>query len=227
LNNKSEQWEAVIEIGRDIERAARHMKVEWPGLVEQWEDLAADISIKLVTDNYATTVRGMDPKPRRMVLVKIASRVVSELRDEFDFFQGNFFYSTKEVRGFLERGALEGFSEVAVDQNGNESDETTPLMSLESPDRSVLGKRQDVESFDIRVGFGQLEAHHQEMLVRRFVKGERMDQAVDRVKVQRAVDQLTSVLNRSYRKDTGGHQGPGSRTAMSNNQAVGRTRGEY
>jgi hypothetical protein len=217
----ADQWLAAMELGDSIERASRHMKVEWPGLVDDWQDIASEIVLNLVSDKYATRVLEMEPKARRVVLVKIGNHVASRMRDEFDYFNGNFKYSTKEVRKFLEAGAIEH----ALDESGVGI--AGDWAAVDAGDgRKVFGERVAVEPFDIRVTFPQLEKHHREILVRRFVYAESLSEAVDRVLLQRAIESLTHLMNRAWRKSSASHEGPGSKPNLTNQEALNKSRSE-
>jgi hypothetical protein len=227
MNDINEQAVALLEIQRDIERAARHMHLEWPEVVASWEDMSGEMTMRLLQDNYAVTLRDMDPKPRRKTLTKIGIQIASGMRDDFERFSGNFRYSTNEVRDQLDKGALfcDDTSDMTVDlDRGAESDEWTPRTDAEG--REVLGKESEVEPFDIRGAFFVLADHHQEMLIRKYVKREEMLTSNDRKKVQRAVDALTMTMNRGFRRAMSEHDGPGKRGVKSNGQALSLTRAE-
>lgn len=221
---RTEQWTAVRGLEEHIERASRHMMIEWPEVVDSWQDIASEIVIRLVEKKYATVVLDMDPKARRSVLAKIGQQLASEMRSDFEVFNGNFKYSTNEVRKFLEDGAIESsldqgaFSNVASDWLAVAADEA-------GMGREVFGKQVAIEPFDIRATFPLLDEHHRKILVRRFVYLEQLGDT-DRKRVERAVDALTQMMNRAYRKAFSDHEGPGSRPNLSNGEALNKSRSQ-
>lgn len=198
-----EQWDAILEMQREIERAARHLELEWPEVVDSWEDLASDIQVKLVEENQAVNLLAYEPKPRKKALFRIAQRIASQMRDDYEYFSGNYLYSTDEVRKVLEKGALAG------------------VFQHEVKDGSVLepAVATTVEHQDVAASYAELEPHHRQILLRRYGLGDVLDNA-ERMTVTRAVDALTATLNRNRRRDVAEYEGPGSRQAISNTRAI-------
>lgn len=220
---RKQEWSAALGLRRDIERAARHMKIEWPEVVDSWSDMASEIVVHLVQKNYATVVLGLDPKPRRNTLTKIGQQIASSMRDDYEHFNGNFKYSTNEVRQFLEGGALDGILEYTVDNYGNQADNWFPRDSKDGAGREVFGKQNKIEPFDIRFTFPQLGENHRKILVRRFLYLEELD-GTARKEVTRAVDALTDLMNRAYRKTSAEFDGPGAKRHRTNAEALNESR---
>lgn len=219
-----EEWVAAHALEDAIERACRHMMIEWPEVVDSWEDLAADMVLHLVNKHYATVLLDMEPKARRVTLAKIGQQLASEARDDYEVFNGNFKYSTGEVRKFLEDGAIEhALEESASGMSNTASDWLAVLADQAGIGREVFGTRVAIEPFDIRASFPVLDEHHRKILVRRFVYLEELNGA-DRMRVSRAVDALTHLMNRAWRKEFSEHNGPGSRPSLSNQEAVNKSR---
>lgn len=191
----NDQNSALLDIMRDIERAAKHIELEWPTVINA-DDAAQEIIVRLLEKKYATEVREMDPKPRKQVLHKIGQQIASEHRADFDYFSGNYRYSTGEVRAKLESGVL---TDLEYEPGDDE-------FSMEISDDAI----------DIKRAFDQLDESKQEILLDRFARGV---ESTWRKSVTRAVDSLTQEMNRNVRRDDFEHDGPGSRTAISNHQA--------
>jgi len=218
------QWIAAKGLEREIERVARHMKLEWPEVVDSWEDMASEIVVHLIRKRYATKVLDMDTWPRKRLLGKIGQQIASVMRDDYEHFNGNFRYSTDEVRRYLENGAIEDSLGVEnIDNHGNPASEWMPLKSEAGAGRMVIGQKVEVEPFDIRATLPLLTKNHRDILVRRFMYGDSL-QPRDRKTLQRAIESLTNLMNRAFRKTFADHQGPGSQARMSNAQAINETR---
>ncbi|MBX6360076.1 MAG: hypothetical protein IRZ03_08355 [Acidobacterium ailaaui] len=204
-----EQSKALLKILPAIERAAAHVALEWPNIVDA-EDLVQEISVRLLRDSYATTVQNMDPRARRRSLYKIGTQIASSMRVDYDRFSGNYRYSTGEVRDRLEKGALAvvGFDRVP-----------TPPASYDGVADPVV--EMSIEDVDIRNAFTRISEDHQAALVERFLYGVI---SPDWKKVTRAIDALTSELNRSFRRGWEQHNGPGSRRVVSSERARKLTR---
>ncbi|WP_158881917.1 hypothetical protein [Amycolatopsis anabasis] len=194
------QNDALIQILPDIQRAARHIEMEWKGVVEA-DDIEQDIAARLLENNYATVAASLEPRALRRALFKIGVQLASGERVSYEHFSGQFRYSTGEVRERLERGALVDVGEIKVEG---------------APEPASVFSVEDV---DVRVAADKLSVAHQNALARRYVDGLVSADATDRKTVQRAVDALTHELNREFRRAAEAHDGPGSRQAVSNAQA--------
>jgi len=208
---REEQWMSVLGMDRDIERVARHMEMEWPEVVDSWQDMANDIMTRLVKDNQAVTVANLEYKARKKVLHRIGQQIASAMRDDYEHFTGNFLYSTGEIRSILSSGILSGLSEVV---EGGEVDDARSWVY-----NGVKQTRTRLEHVDVLNAYMDLEKSHQTWLIRRFVNNEVIDSANDRKSVTRAVDRLTDILNRKRRRSVAEHNGPGARKAVRNTQS--------
>lgn len=185
----NDQAAALAAIHDDIQRAARVTALEWPNVIDA-DDAEQEIALLLLSDAYAVTAAGLDDKARLRVLVKIGGQVASRYRGEYETFSGNVMYSTKEVRKLLDGGAL-----------------------------TEQGDRFDPGRADVQGSIADLSADHRAILRARYSEGTVLS-ARGRKQLQRAVDALTELMNRSRRKTAREHDdGPGSRTAMSNEDA--------
>lgn len=189
--SKEDQWFAVMGMERDIERAARHLTMEWPEVVDSWEDMAMDIRTRLVAGNQAIKVSALESKPRRKTLHKIGQQIASALRDDYEHFSGNFLYSTDDIRRILAGGIL-------------------------LQDEKTI---RNVQYRDVLTTYYQLNSDQQTILRRKFIDGDQLDNK-QRMLLTRAVDKLTLTLNRKRRKESSEHNGPGSRKAITNARAI-------
>lgn len=195
------QNEALLAIHDDIKAAARHVALEWADVVEA-DDMEQEIAVRLLADNYATTVYELGKWGRKKTLFKIGQQIASDQRVDYEHFSGQFQYSTEEVRDRLKKGALE--------EVGTEETETA------AGDPAVEFVVDDV---DVRAGFERLPEQHQANILF-WLKADRAPlTSTERKNITRAVDALTHILNREFRKSSGDHDGPGSRQAMTNAKA--------
>lgn len=186
----NDQAAALAAIHADIQRAARVTALEWPNVIDA-DDAEQEIVLLLLSDAYAVTAAGLDEKARLRVLVKIGAQIASRYRGEYETFSGNVMYSTKEVRKLLDGGAL-----------------------------TERGDRFDPGRADVQGSLADLSDDHRAILRARYAEGAAPSDARSRKQLQRAVDALTELMNRVRRKNTREHDdGPGSRKAISNEQA--------
>lgn len=221
----SDQWTALSALHDELVRAARSIHSEWPDVIDNWEDLLADMQIKLAKENQALKVWVLEPDSRRKVLKKIARQIASDMRDQFEYFSGNFRYSTDEVRNLLNRGALAFVAQDIVDRDGDLPQEWADTSANWDKIEAKKRVRVNYDSMDLRVHFSKLDARHRTILIRKFIADEILN-GDERKELTRAVDTLTRLLNRGHRVAVDNHQGPGSRSVLSNSQAVAAIKGE-
>lgn len=202
-----QNWEAVIMMQEDIDRTARGVQSEWADIVDDWHDLAADMVSKMVTERTADKVWNLESPSRTKVLRIIARQIASDMRNEYEFFTGNFRYSTGEVRGLLERGALHSVIQDVVNRDG-----ALPPGWMDTSDSwdKIEARRStamNADSLDLRNAFPGLDEHHQRILFRKFILRDKLD-AAERMGLTRAIDALTQTLNRGFRKAVAEHEGP-------------------
>lgn len=197
----SKQNDALVEILPDIKRAAARTAREWEGVISA-DDAEQEIALALLADTYAQRVAEMEPGARADVLTRIGTHIASRYRDDYDYFTGNFRYSTREVREILERGAL--------------YEERT---------------RTDTERLDLDEGVELLRKRnprYAELIGRRYLRGEDLPGGTERKELTRAVDLLTNCMNNVHRnRRTGYTEGPGTRKVISRENAAWVTKFQY
>ncbi|WP_132120312.1 hypothetical protein [Actinocrispum wychmicini] len=186
----------LTEIYPDIEKAARITASAWQGTIDI-DDAIQEISLALLADNYVENVIAMDPAARRTVLRKIGQHIAAHYRTEYELFSGHYRYGPGEVRGLLHRGALH-----------------------DDPRDSF-----DAGTADLRAAWPALNKRYQAALTARFLNGQEPGDGAERMRITRAIDTLTELMNRNVRSQAApGHDGPGARQAMSNGRAAWVTR---
>lgn len=214
---KFEQWDAISDFSHAIDSVSKQAENGWPEVVNSWEDMALSITAHLVQKRQATALALLERGARRRVLAKIAQQIASTWRDEYEHFNGNFRYSTDEVRQILSRGAISSSIWDSVDSNGNPLEESAWHAGS---GRTAFGKQARIEPFDIRAAFPQLSAGHRRALVRKYAHQEILNGA-ERMELSRAVESLTRLMNRGYRRAYADHDGPG-KPRLTNAQAISK-----
>lgn len=125
-------------------------------------------------------------------------------------------YTPAEVREILSEHMFHGDSYLDAPKRPEGSNQT------------LTGDGMSIPLMDARTAFDAISEKDQSMILRRYNMGESLDSA-GRKAVERAVDRMTAAMNNdvSERFDHDGHDGPGSRTAMSNAQARALTSDNY
>jgi len=95
------------DLEKAIENAVRLVAIEWPDMVDE-NDVRQQTWFYLLKDDAAIwkEIEGLKGPKLEEAVKMLASRAVSQEREQYDYFTGNFFYSTNEVRDLLKRGAL-------------------------------------------------------------------------------------------------------------------------
>lgn len=189
----TEQNEALAEILPDIQRVATRVGREWEAVTTA-EDIEQEITLHLLEKRTAKRLAEFDPAARRETLYRIGTQLAVQERVDYDYFTGNFLYSTKDVRSILESGAL---------TEGREKTRTERL-DLDEGSRMLRGRN----------------ARYAGLVARRYLEGEQFTSSTDRKDLTRAVDALTECMNSvNAGRSRGYDEGPGTREVLSNAQA--------
>lgn len=189
----------------EIQKAAKKAAVDWPGVVEA-EDMAQDIVLHILErPGTQQDLAGMDDTNRYRTIHKIAQRIASQERTDFELFTGDFRYSVDEVRSLLEgagdpeTGAVGSSWSVGAQpgSSGGHSDPTggTAIRNIGVSDTR---KRLSEALTSLRIA----NERQYTALVQRFVDGEtpdRKDTAAFMV-IERALTSLTTRMNHGYKR---------------------------
>lgn len=201
-----------------VNSVASNLAYNWPG-IEQ-DDIAQEINLFLVSRWHNIATREMSDADLKRAIRGLAEREgYSYCVRERYFFQAHtseWIYTPKEIRSVLP----EYF------QN--------PDMRLDAPKRpehgnqTLTGDGLSIVAMDIKAAFEQLSEAEQVIIWRAYRDNERL-YVNDEKRLQRAVDRLTSILNRGVSDafNHSDHDGPGSRQVMSNAQAHAATNNLY
>lgn len=156
---------------------------------EEWEDLAQDVWVRLL-ENQSYLDRCLGSDSPAPLLSKISGQLATEHQLMRNLFRGKNPYNPVQVRSMLEAGILKDYNVATVS-----------------------------ESHDLSFGMLDLKKSNDsyfQVLVSKYKK----DQAVEeKMKVTRAIDKLTDLMNITVLKAPKYHDGPGARKAMSNEQS--------
>src|SRR5690606_7241605 len=99
-------WKELIRIDKDIQFIVRAVVFEGPKATTE-EDLAQEMYVRLAeTPASVDKLKELDRRSRLAWLKRIAEQIASIERIDYDYFSGNYCYSSKEVLKALENGAL-------------------------------------------------------------------------------------------------------------------------
>lgn len=189
MNN--ETYEALK---KAVKNAARFTADEWPGIVEA-DDVEQDIWLRLLeSPGSAAKLVDMNDRDRKVSLNKIGRQLAVEERSSYELFASQIHYSTDEVREILEAGALVG-------EGFNSEDERIDF------DYAIELLRENTPQY-----VEYLWDYHEGD-----VASENQVNAWKRA--SRAVRKLSDYMNTYTRDRRDNHVGPGSRTAISTDEA--------
>ncbi|EMF02417.1 hypothetical protein J7W19_29285 [Streptomyces mobaraensis NBRC 13819 = DSM 40847] len=155
-------------------------------------------------------------------LLIMANQVASAEINRHRQFHGNFSYTTDHVRKLLAAGLLVGQEE------GNMFDAQLNALATGRRSKKDFTTRVNVDDkIDLERGFTQLNPEQRRILTHRYVHGETLADAKDRVYLGRAIEALTIRMNGSAATSQAEHDGPGSRRAVANASARAITGNSY
>ena len=157
--------------------------------LEEWEDLAQDVWVQLMEEPN-TLKKCMEAYNPAPLLSRLAGQIATDNQLRRNLFQGKNTYNPPQVRSMLVAGVLKGYNVVTVSEC---HDLSYAMLDL---------KKTNDDYFQI--------------LVTKFKKGEDVD---EKMKVTRAIDKLTDLMNITVLRAPKYHDGPGARRAISNTRA--------
>ena len=173
----------------DVEKAASAVALEWPEVINA-EELVQEIWLVLADRGYVETLRPLGTAARITTLRKIGHQIAMQYRAEHDWFSGQFYYSTGEVRALLKR-------------------------YLEQGPRTHTERLDLEEGWDI---LDKRNANYSETLVQAYIhRTYDNTTGTARMNLSRAVDALTRAMNSAHKRRHAAYEdGPGSRKAVRN-----------
>jgi len=157
--------------------------------LEEWEDLRQDIWVQLMEES-GTLETCLESYNPAPLLSRMAGQIAAENQLKRNLFQGKNPYNPTQVRSMLTAGVLKDYNVVTVSES---HDLSYAMMDLKK----------------VNDGYFQI-------LVSKFKKDE---EVTEKMKVTRAIDKLTDLMNITVLKAPKYHDGPGARKAMSNEKA--------
>lgn len=216
---------------KEIQKVARKAENDWPGVVEA-DDIFQEVFLHIIeSPKTVEDLVEMDDSNRYRTLHKIAQRLASKARDDYDLFSGNFRYSVAEVEDLLKLGEY-AFLAVGIESSWNVGDVVSMGGDHSDPvaGAALDGIRKEYLRKDLGSALEKMRRANQQyfdILVRKFVSQERGMDSTERSRLERALVELTNEMNHSHKQQHVGElvpykslgDGPGTRKAISNSTA--------
>ncbi|MGW2478631.1 hypothetical protein ACWCWQ_02180 [Streptomyces sp. NPDC001571] len=154
-------------------------------------------------------------------LLIMANQVASAEVNRHRQFHGNFAYTTDHVRKLLASGLL-----IKADEGNMFEAQLNSLTTGRKSKKDFVTRVNVDDKIDLERGFAQLTRGQREVIVRRYVDGDTLNN-VERRDLTRAVEALTIRMNGSAALHKADHDGPGSRRAITNASARAITGNSY
>lgn len=180
----------------EIKKSSETVAANWPEMITA-EDVQQQMWFYLLKDNAAILreLNGLKGPLLSEALEMLAARAVSKEQIDYDYFTGNFFYSTNDVHELLKRGALtEGRERTWTERQ----DLDRGMEALESRYRVSLAAWEASRNKGNKM---QKPMDYAEVIRRRYVT-EDFDASTGsaRKTLTRSVDALTREMNRAHGK---------------------------
>lgn len=216
---------------RAIKKVAKKAAYDWPG-VSSADDIFQGVCLHILeSPGTQRDLHDMNQIDRYRSLHKYAQRIASQERHGYARFVGNFRYSVDEVRVMLESWATLGVVQ-GLGSSWRTGDQTSSGGGHSDPTASEAFRRieADARTEDLGLGLAALaesnEGQHQ-MIIRRYIHEESGMGDADRKRLQRALESLTTEMNKPHKRDPVGElvpgkslgDGPGTRRVISNSTA--------
>lgn len=201
------EFEELTELA---DKVAKSKAREYPGI--EAEDIRQEILVRVLESPDSLT--GFGGGALRRTFEAVATRYCATERYRYTFHSGQYVYTPDEVRAL--------FEEAFYDPGAWEH---PPVK--ESYELSITSGGVVVALWDLREAFGALKPAEKEVIEARYRNGFTLTET-ERKRCNRAIDSATRILNRRItEKSTAPHNGPGARRAISNAEAVARTKESY
>lgn len=181
----------TTELQQLVKAAARRVAAQWPSVVEK-DDLEQEIVLHLIERPGALARLFEEPEQqvRQSFLIKVGHQIASKEQQDYDRFSGNYLYDTAEVRGFLDRQIWTIKDKLSAEKQDLEEG------------LSILAERNSKAYAEI---------------VNRFFHDIVPADSAGRMRVLRAIETLTELMNRTGAERRRAYtEGPGSRKAIPN-----------
>ncbi len=210
--------ENVRKIRPDIAKAARSVAREWADVIDA-EDAEQEIWLRILesSNGYLEEVAGLDQNARIELARMIGHQVAMKYRNDYEYFNGNYYYGTEEVRELLAHASLLNETEEGMQ----------PWEMPESVIRQIIRPESETvsEMVDLAQGLEKLSnrnPRYVDILLARYKDHAPIHGHSE--ELTRAVDALTREMNNARRSLRAQYQdGPGTRKVMLNSAAQGIT----
>ncbi|QBP30534.1 RNA polymerase sigma factor [Mycobacterium phage Charm] len=199
---QDENTAALMALYPVIERAAKSVAFQWPGVVDK-DDIEQMIALQLwERPTSLLKVAAMEDKAQYRAVVGIGHQLASQERTDYDHYKGSYKYSVGEVKSLLTRNVLtedvEGFTDAVIDL-------------MDALEALVVKTPQYVES-----------------ITSRYADGVVPKQGAAHKRLSDALTSLTNGMNTNARRRfMERDDGPGSRTVITNARAQTISQHQY
>ncbi|QFG08636.1 RNA polymerase sigma factor [Mycobacterium phage Vanisoa] len=200
---QDEYTAALLGLYPVIEKAARSVAFQWPGVVES-DDAVQMIAMQLwERPTSLLKVSEMEERAQYRAIVGIGHQLASQERTDYDHYKGAYKYSVGEVKDLLNRNVLtqdvEGFTDAVIDL-------------MDGLGAMIVKTPQYVESVISRYADGVVPKNG----------------SADSKRLSRGLEALTNAMNTSNkRRHSERDDGPGTRTVLTNAQAQAISSHQY
>jgi hypothetical protein len=202
----------AVEMIPRAERIAKEIAREWPGI--EADDIQQEILLHVLEPENNFESNEYDEQTLTAVLRTIGTRYANGERYAYTFNSAQYVYTPAEVRALLE----EAFFDPACWEDAPRKEVDHRL--------NVAGGGVSVALMDLREAFYKLGPSIQDTIRKRYATAEELS-ATERMRITRGVEAMTRSLNRFVADRGSDHDGPGSRSAMSNAKAQAVTKNHY
>lgn len=217
-------YEQVHDWAPEIQKISKKVEHEWPGIMPA-DDIEQEVYLHII--DRPGTLRDlceMDEISRYRTLSKIAHRIVSGEREEYEKFSGNLRYSISEVQSMLEEiGEPEselGSSWKTGDYTSSGEDHSDPTSDLAIKNVEVSHSRQLLsEALD---DLSKANPRQYDALIDRYVFGivpDRKDTGKFMM-IDRALHSVTTKMNRLFKRQQ-------TKVSTRHNPLTGRDEDDY
>lgn len=153
-----------------VTKAARSVAYQWPGVIEA-DDLEQEVHLHILSSpGTQRDLDEMDEVSRYRTVSKIAHRIASQERTDYDYYKGSYRYSLKEVKDLLDDGAI-----------------------LEDQDEF------NAEAADLFESIANLNDRYHEAIRSRYVDRVVPPRGAEAMALSRAIEELVEGMNRAHK----------------------------
>lgn len=207
MNDIDPNWALIL---RKAAFVGRKVAWEYPGI--EASDIEQEILLHVAENKSTFAKANYSVTALEKIFFGVARKYAATERYAFIHASATWIYTPKEIRALFENA----YFDKDMWQRTPQKDEGATITAA-----SVV-----VSLWDLDNAFDTLSAADQAVIIKRYDRGEELDSS-EKMRLSRAVDAVTRRVNNQKVKPADPHEGPGSRTAMSNASALAATANNY